>query len=757
MPDTDANASGLGITRIALFTLFAVCLASVPSRAGNQVWTGVSPRAKSIQEIVRDPLNPQRMWAASFGAGVYRSLDGGATWTAYRTGLINTFVRCLAVQPRHPDSVYCGANDGVYLSTDGGQKWTRLLATVDTQSRSVRALAIDPIRSGTVYAGTYGLGVEKSINGGATWTPINLGLANNLIRAIAINPAKPETVLAGAGTGFGVQRSFNGGLQWNIHPVLDTTATTGAVEKIVFDPADPARIYAAMIQKGVIRSRNGGDTWVRINGGLPTVNSRSLVVVNGDRYLGTADAGAFHAIMPNDSTWLPANTGLGNPVVDAMLSTSGSPGTVWAGTDGGGIFRTDNSGAGWAQLDGGLLDTYDFSITVRPSNHELYLGTGFGDQFWRSTDQAATWTHASFLFTHDSEHGVAADPVAASTVYLSAYGAGVYRSLDDGATWIDPDSLNATLTNRFVRPLIAWPGQSGHLLVGAGDGVWESTDGGAHWAPKGSGLPFPFSVRSLALAPGVPAIYAGSDTAGVYRVNGTGVWAQKNVGLKGLFVHALVVDAAIATTVYAATDSGLFKSTDSADNWVQAGTGLAPGTPRALAQDPVHPSVLFCGVSGAGVYESGDGGSHWALLGNPSNLPNLTVRSLAVDAALATVYAGTDGGVAAYTTYPLWALAVEPEGQGAGLSLAVGPNPARTGLVRVQYGLPRAGHARVELFGLRGERVRELEDREESAGVHTLMWDGHDREGRPAAPGMYFVRLESAAGTRAARVVLLTR
>ena len=373
----------------------------------------------------------------------------------------------------------------------------------------MRAIAIDPTRSGTVYAGTYGLGIYKSVNAGASWTAINLGLANSFIRAIAIHPACPETVLAGAGTGGGIQRSYNGGLQWNVHPVLDTTATTGAAVEIQFDPADPSRIYAAMLEKGVLRSRNGGNSWVRINGGLPSLNSRSLQVVSSERYVGTAESGVFHATMPNDSTWVAVNTGLVNPTVEALLS-SNAPGTVWAGTDGGGIYRTDTFGASWSPLDGGLLDTYGFSLAVRPSGHVLYVGTGFGDQTWRSVDQAGSWTRCSYLFTHDSEHGIAPDPVAASTVYLTAYGAGVYRSTDDGTTWYDPDSLNLTLGNRFVRSLIAWPGQGGHLLVGTGNGVWASTDGGSHWAPKGSGLPSGFSTRSLALAPGSPpTIYAG--------------------------------------------------------------------------------------------------------------------------------------------------------------------------------------------------------------------------------------------------------
>lgn len=751
------------VTRLArLVTLLALISgwSAAPSRAGNQVWTGNGPRAKSIKQVVRDPLNPQRLWAASFGAGVYRSLDGGSTWTAYRSGLSNTYVRCLAVQPRHPDSIYCGTNDGAYLSIDGGQRWIQVLVARDTTDHSVRSIAIDPIRSGTVYAGTYGMGIRKSLNAGTTWTAINLGLANSFIRSIAIHPARPETVLAGAGTGGGVQRSYNGGLQWNVHPVLDTTATTGAASEIEFDLVDPNRIYAAMAQKGVLRSRDGGTSWVRINNGLASINTRSLAIASVDRYVGTADAGVFRAVMPNDSTWTPVNAGLTNLAAEALFFQAAAPATVWAGTDGGGIARSSDAGVSWTGLDGGLLDTYAFSLAVRPSTHGVYVGTGFGDQFWGSADAGSSWGRCRYLFTHDSVHGVAVDPLAATTIYLSAYAAGVYRSNDDGTTWFNPDSLNLTLGNTFVRPLIAWPQQSGHLLVGTGNGVWESTDGGGHWAAKGSGLPPSFSVRSLALVPGTPAtIYAGSDVNGVYKLvdDGTSPWAAKNTGLRGRFVHELLADAGALATAYAATDSGLFKTVDGADNWVGSGGGLPAGTIRALAQDRVHPAALFCAVTGAGVFESLDGGLGWFALGNPSNLPNLVVRSLAVDGSRSTVYAGTDGGVAAYSNYAFSGLAVEPEAWGRGLSLAVAPNPARSRAVWVRFSLPLAGRVRIGVHGLRGERVRDLEDQVEAAGVHTVLWDGCDRKGRPAAPGLYFVRLECATGTRAARVILLAR
>ena len=73
------------INRLAASLLFPLLLSlagTTAATAGPHVWTGTGPRARSIEDIARDPLNPARLWAASFGAGVYRSLDSGATWTA---------------------------------------------------------------------------------------------------------------------------------------------------------------------------------------------------------------------------------------------------------------------------------------------------------------------------------------------------------------------------------------------------------------------------------------------------------------------------------------------------------------------------------------------------------------------------------------------------------------------------------------------------------------------------------------------------
>lgn len=737
----------------SLCVLLAWSLLALAAGPAPAAWNVAGPRAKSVQAIARDPLNPSRMWAATMGAGVYRTLDGGFTWTGYRDSLLNTFVRCLAVNPKHPDSVFCGTNDGVFLSVDGGVNWKQRLAT----TFSVRALAIHPVRTSVVYAATYGLGIYKSLNGGSSWATINLGLASTKVRDIAIHPAKPETLFAATATGGGVHRSFNGGSMWA--QVSDTTASVGSAEQIQIDPLNPSRVYAAMYDRGVIRSTDGGATWLRINRGLTSFRCRSLAIVDTLRYVGTDSAGVYFSTL-SDTLWHQVNAGLTNGDVEGLFASAASPGTAWAGTDGGGIFRTDNRGSLWTQLDGGMLKTFVFSLAVRPSSHVVYAGCGFGDRFWRSADQGASWVRAASLFSRDSEHGIAPDPVLAQTIYLSAYGQGVYRSDDDGLSWLRPDSLNATLRNRFVRKLVAWPGQAGHLFVGTGGGVYESTDGASTWVPDTLGMPPSFSVRALALVPGSPAtLYAGSDSFGVYRSSDGGqTWLPRNTGLKGPFIHDILVDAVSALTVYAATDSGVYKSADGADSWTLASVGLPRGEVRALVQDLAHPQVLFCAVYGGGVFESQNGGASWLAVFNQAGLPTLNVRSLAVDGSLTTLYAGTEAGVAVAANYSLTPTAVEPSAAAPGAYLVVRPVPARSGSAEVVYSLARAGTVSLWLYNARGQTVRRLVSREVQAeGPHLARWDGRDDGGRGVASGVYFARLESPDGNRVSKMVLLPR
>jgi len=295
--------------------------------------------------------------------------------------------------------------------------------------------------------------------------------------------------------------------------------------------------------------------------------------------------------------------------------------------------------------------------------------------------------------------------------------------------------------------------------VGTGIGVWESLDGGAHWAPRnGGGLPASFSVRGLALVPsGAGTLYAGSDSSGIWKsTDGGNTWAAANAGLPTPFVHDLLVDAANPLTVYAASDSGVFKSVNGGGSWSRASTGLPYGTlgsARALAQDATHPAVLFCGLFGSGVFESLDGGARWGPVFGNTGLASLNVRALAVDGSQVTLYAGTDDGVAAVSNYVTVA-SVERRAERAGLALAAWPNPMHAGSVTIQFALPQPGRASLEVFSVNGRRLRTLARGQEGAGAHVVSWDRRDADGRELTPGIYFLRLDTPVGARTDRLAI---
>jgi photosystem II stability/assembly factor-like uncharacterized protein len=121
---------------------------------------------------------------------VFKSTDGGTTWSAVNSGLTNTAVFALAIDPTTPNTLYAGTGGGgVFKSTNGGATWV----ATGTGPTNVRALAINPTTPTTLYAGTNGGGVFKSTDGGTTWSAVNTGLTNLYVRALVINPtARPH-------------------------------------------------------------------------------------------------------------------------------------------------------------------------------------------------------------------------------------------------------------------------------------------------------------------------------------------------------------------------------------------------------------------------------------------------------------------------------------------------------------------------------------------------------------------------------------
>jgi hypothetical protein len=725
-------------------TAIALCLVLLvagvpllsPARAGNTLWTSGGPYGKSIKDLLAHPTKPNVLYAGAFGLGVYKSMDGGATWWQHRSGFRNAYIRCLTMDVARPETLYAGTNDGLYRSTDGDSTWTLLFdAAALASPTSVRAVTLDRFHPGTIFMGTYDDGIFLTVDYGAHWTPINLGLTNTSVRCITIHPTNPDTVLAGTGTNGGVFISGDGGLSWTQIP--DTAASVSAAEKILYDPTRSTRIYVATGSHGVIVSNDGGVTWSRLARGLTSFLTRSLAVFDTVRYVGTDSSGVFFATL-SDTLWHAVSNGLSNLQIDALLARSKTD--VWAGTDGGGAFHTIDAGGSWSQANGGLLQTDIFALGISPTSTHVYSGAGFGDQFWWSTDQGGSWTRTNGLRNiHGSVQGIANDAASPATVYLAITNLGVLKSADNGDTFVNPDSMAGTL-QRSLAALVSHPLRAGVLYAGAENGVYKSSDGGSSWASTSAGLPATAHIKSLGVSPLNPdTVFAGTDSMGLYvSRNGGSTWSHVGGGITSVYIREVLCDPTTSGIVYAATDSGVFRSPDNGATWSPRNAGLPKASVRAIAYDAIHPNVWFVGLWGAGVYWSADAGASWRPL--LFALGSINVRALAVDAVHRTLYAGTQTGTYQYSNYPVSYVSVDagiaPRG-----SLRSSPNPFHES-VALQFAAHPLDRVTLEIFDLSGRRVRRLLSHARFAsGSGSVSWEGRDDRGSRLPEGVYLARL----------------
>ena len=174
--------------------------------------------------VVVDANVPSILYAGTQVGGLFKSFDGGDNWLEINEGLLrdpdvpsSTIIESLAIDPYDSDTLYTSVTSydlgvtslGLFKSTDGGGSWSPVRASLP--ATNVRSIVIDPLNSSTVHIGT-NAGVFKSIDRGVSWLPANTGLSNKLVRVVAIDPS---TGLLYAGTdGGGIFVSDNGGSSW---------------------------------------------------------------------------------------------------------------------------------------------------------------------------------------------------------------------------------------------------------------------------------------------------------------------------------------------------------------------------------------------------------------------------------------------------------------------------------------------------------------------------------------------------------------
>ena len=346
-----------------------------------------------VYSIAVQPSDPSVIYTAT-DRGLFKSTDAANSWTRINSGIITTgtqgpFARRITIDPTANSTVYAGTFSGenydadIYKSTDGGTSWTQI--NRELSNTIVYCLAFDAADTALAYAGTSTLGVLKSTNGGLSWQEANSGLTSFLVRAVAVNPDTSDVY---AGTASGLFISSDAGETWT------EKSPNHEVYHIGVDPFAPENIYIGT-NNGIFLSTDDGTAWSSLNTNLTNPYIYSIVfdpLETGLLYVGTNGDGIFKTTSGGES-WSPVNTGL-NAQHLGILSLAvdpAAPSGLYAGTRGGGMYQTSNGGETWDLSGEALAGISVQSMAINPEDPDiLYAGTR-QKGFYRSTSAGRDW------------------------------------------------------------------------------------------------------------------------------------------------------------------------------------------------------------------------------------------------------------------------------------------------------------------------------------------------------------------------------
>ena len=280
-------------------------------------------------------------------------------------------------------------------------------------------------------------------------------------------------------------------------------------------------------------------------------------------YAGSFGMGIFRS-EDRGQTWTAVNTGLSDPFILSL--TVGPNGIIYAGTFRGGIFRTKDAGKSWESFNTGLKRLEVKALLVKQG--VLYAGTGDG-LYSRSLEGMSEWTVVTKGLDDVLVHAIAMAPD--HTLYVGTSGKGILRYAPRAQEWervthglMDHEGLR----ENFIRVLTIDKDHA--LYAGTFDGgVFRSGDGGATWRPISRALPND-SIRGIVLHEN--HLYVGTGRGIFKTMNQGGLWTPINKGLTEMSIQALI--AGESGVLYAGTNSGAFRSDDGGTTWANISTGL---------------------------------------------------------------------------------------------------------------------------------------------------------------------------------------
>lgn len=623
-----------------------------PAPIRNTQWTG------RVSALAVSPHEANLYYLTGADGGVWRSRNAGKTWTPLTDHMPTTAMGALALDPTNHNIIYAGSGEanfanhsryglGIFKSTNGGQNW-EVLGEKIFGGRCISRILIDPQNTDTIYAASTHagglpafefttaaaknhpraqgpLGVFKSTNGGKNWKQLTKGLPKNLsVTDMVMNPTNPQILFAAVGHIFGhsqngIYKTINGGSTWSKLGGGLPTSGFGRISLAV-TPADAQRIYASIITAasptgangstlGVFRSDDGGSTWShKMPGSIHSsygwfLNTIIVSPTNPDVVF-TGGLSLFRTINGGD-IWIDVKR---TQHVDFHALAWDAAGRLLSGNDGG-IYRSENLGDSWTPLNEGLgLIQFYTGLSLHPTYpHILFGGLQDNGTLKRIGIEKDDWIHIL-----GGDGGYTGLSLSLPDLVLAEYqGTGnIFRSTDGGMTFVRANSgISQNDRNCFLPPFEFDPLNDFRVIYGT-QRLYESTDAGQQWhaisldLTTGKG-----AIRGIAIAPSHP------------------------------------------DTVYASTNDGNVQVThDGGTTWTLSLRDIPgwPRTQRPFAINATNHREAFLAVASFGrdqILKTTNGGQSWVSI--DGDLPDIPVNTVLLDPEKGSgiIYLGTDRGI----------------------------------------------------------------------------------------------------------------
>ena len=349
-------------------------------------WTTASAgmRTAFMTGVLPLPGSPTPLLAATSGGGVYASHDSAGTWQEQSDGIVESQIAALVSGPA-PGRLFAAAFDGVHRTDDAGQTWQPMSNGLPIFP--VSSLAFGP--GTTLLAGTSGGGLYQSVDAGVSWTNPEQGLADNYVASLAADPSSSSTIYAGtadpgAGVSQAVYKSVDGGATWTKTAL---SAGSNTIDVLAVNPGN-TQMVGAVTQGGTsyFQTSNAGSGWSTIT---PPTACGNLLTIFYEADGSTVDLGTTAGVCRSTdggNTWTALTVAAG-VAVQVLGASPLSPGTLYAGGAPaipyeiggvGGVFASTDGGQTWQAVGNGLATKQVTALAFDPASHQIHAGLSGG-------------------------------------------------------------------------------------------------------------------------------------------------------------------------------------------------------------------------------------------------------------------------------------------------------------------------------------------------------------------------------------------